>query len=447
MSQKTLLSFLLTTTMALSLFCQTSDIKTIQSIRSSFQIVRHWEFGISVIYAHTVDNNGVFIICDTTTPNQAKAFFLPAGIKVYDFELGPENVHFCGSENDSLGIVGWFNIPNVLLYSDNVRIAKILGPFPDGAMVKRITKMDYHYMPFVNQYRYAAIGDIVLFRGGSADTLTTILDIGTDYSNWYCRALRDDSPNIRYTDIAVGDSCIVTTGTYLYNNEPCFRVFKRIVNNYLSDELFPTYPSAFFGENLLGGTLVSHINGDKFAIAYGVNARNKTANALSLIDIDISSPSITPVWGVHQNLCDSIEPLYSVRDIRYSPYWQKLYLLHDICGAPFHNLLNEFDLSSGIPSSSLLSWHNQLHLNSVCNKWTGDFSLSSGYDNNHYLILFSKKHFSLTNCMKNTETSDVKFYPVLYDFENPGRIYDIRTIHIDYTPVLFDLDILTLCEE
>ena len=405
MSQKTLLSFLLTTTMALSLFCQTSDIKTIQSIRSSFQIVRHWEFGISVIYAHTVDNNGVFIICDTTTPNQAKAFFLPAGIKVYDFELGPENVHFCGSENDSAGIVGWFNIPNVLLYSDNVRIAKILGPFPDGAMVKRI------------------------------------------YSNWYCRALRDDSPNIRYTDIAVGDSCIVTTGTYLYNNEPCFRVFKRIVNNYLSDELFPTYPSAFFGENLLGGTLVSHINGDKFAIAYGVNARNKTANALSLIDIDISSPSITPVWGVHQNLCDSIEPLYSVRDIRYSPYWQKLYLLHDICGAPFHNLLNEFDLSSGIPSSSLLSWHNQLHLNSVCNKWTDDFSLSSGHDNNNYLILFSKKHFSLTNCMKNTETFDMKFYPVLYDFENPGRIYDIRTIHIDYTPVLFDLDILTLCEE
>ena len=185
MSQKTLLSFLLTTTMALSLFCQTSDIKTIQSIRSSFQIVRHWEFGISVIYAHTVDNNGVFIICDTTTPNQAKAFFLPAGIKVYDFELGPENVHFCGSENDSLGIVGWFNIPNVLLYSDNVRIAKIIDPFPDGAMVKRITKMDYHYMPFVNQYRYAAIGDIVLFRGGSADTLTTILDIGTDYSNWF----------------------------------------------------------------------------------------------------------------------------------------------------------------------------------------------------------------------------------------------------------------------
>ena len=87
MSHKTLLSFLLTTTMALTLFCQTSDIKTIQSIRSSFQIVRHWEFGISVIYAHTVDNNGVFIICDTTTPNQAKAFFLPAGIKVYDFEL------------------------------------------------------------------------------------------------------------------------------------------------------------------------------------------------------------------------------------------------------------------------------------------------------------------------------------------------------------------------
>ena len=258
MDLKKTLSFFLTTAVCLTLFCQTSDIKTIQSIRSSYQIVRHWEFGISVTYAHTVDNNGVFIICDTTTPNQAKAFFLPAGIKVYDFELGPENVHFCGSENDSLGIVGWFNIPNVLLYSDPIRFAKISGHLHDGTSIQSRVKMDYHHMPFINQYRYAAIG--CLETKDSSITRTAIFDIGTNYSSWYCRVFCDDSNIVQYTDIAVGDSSVVASGIYLNNKEPCIRVFKRFIDDYLTDELTPNNCFALSDKKVLGSTLISHVN-------------------------------------------------------------------------------------------------------------------------------------------------------------------------------------------
>lgn len=173
----------------------------------------------------------------------------------------------------------------------------------------------------------------------------------------------------------------------------------------------------------------------------------KTSNGISMFDITIPTSSVSYLWVIHQNQCDKLSTQYKIIDFRYNPFWQKIYLLHEVCGTPFHDILSEYDLSLGIPTSASLSWDNIFRLTSVCNYWTDDLSLSAGYNNNNELILFSKKHSIPNPCVKNTNALIENYYPNLYDFENPGIRYNINIFSYTEIPVLFCLDIQTLCED
>lgn len=220
---------------------QNSILKTAPTIYGNNELIRNWEFGFSVGYTQTSDSTGVFLIFDTNTANSVKTVSLPTRLKVYDFEIAPEEVYFCGSFDSAgirYGMVGSFNIPNVYSYGSAVKYVLFEYRLQNGINYRMtcLKKMDLYLTG--GDIQIAAIGDAEAYVAGNTMAFSTVCNISTNWSNWSGIIADYHNQNILFSDITATENYVTATATKVDGSEDLFKNYEKTETGFI---LYPIY--------------------------------------------------------------------------------------------------------------------------------------------------------------------------------------------------------------
>lgn len=220
---------------------QNSILKTAPTIYGNNELIRNWKFGFSVGYTQTSDSTGVFLIFDTNTANSVKTVSLPTRLKVYDFEIAPEEVYFCGSFDSAgtrYGMVGCFNIPNVYSYGSAVNYVLFEYRLQNGINYRMtcLKKMDLYLTG--GYIQIAAIGDAEAYVAGNTMAFSTVCNISTNWSNWSGIIADYHNQNILFSDITATENYVTATATKVDGSEDLFKNYEKTETGFI---LYPIY--------------------------------------------------------------------------------------------------------------------------------------------------------------------------------------------------------------
>ena len=327
-----------------SSFAQSSYGKVTNTSAKS-TITRVWLEDPLTWVDYTFDGtDGVFYLRTGVSPSVVSAT-LPER-EVTDFEILHDTVFFCGNNNNGGAFVGSFDIVNLFAGSDFFSITNLI-------FLDRSSKIAVYEGTFCT--RMAVIGHSTMGYG--------ISDIQWHPSNKMEYNYSELSETEVFEDVDVTDHYVVAVEN---KGTPHGSHYMRVFDKYHS----PTFLSSPIGQDIYGAyndsyskNLVTHISGDYFAVvALAIRPNNLYGNNILLYNGTTFLGSIfTPLWNYYDSH-------WCMRDFRYSPDDNMLYLLEDMTRIPqggIEPMIFQYDYSNPSLSVNAFFTPNDVFLQSI----------------------------------------------------------------------------------
>ena len=393
-----------------------SEYGIIGQVVADSTITRVWhEDPLEWVDYASKDTNGAFYLRKEGT-NAVASVELKDKI-ITDFEILNDTVFFCGYDS-TRAFVGSFDIAKMFAGTDHFTILY-------SGYFKRAYK-------------------IAVFRGTSCTQLAVIgysasRGYGISDFHWIPSVsiqefnYSESSLTEVFEDVDVTDNYVVAVENKGY---PHGSHYMRVFDKYYS----PSFLSSPIGWDIYGihtsnysRNLVTHITGDYFAVvALALQQNTQYGNLIFLYNGTTFLGSIyTPLWNYY-------DTLWCMRDFRYNPKDDKLYLLEDMTRTGQGNaepLIFQYDYHN--PTNPVKAYYtpNVSFLYSIDCTPSG-IVLGSGCDGHNNLYSFQWNIQSMDNCLSGIKYNNISpsWIPIVFDnIFNPGPFNDIT---IPFVPAI-----------
>ena len=331
-----------------------SVIKHCPAIDASYTLVNYWEKNISIVYVHTLGDEGYFLYERSGAPSIVAK--IAQNARITDFKILDDTVFYCGYRDmagSTMGIVGFFDIYDVFFNGGLSDFCLIQGTdYLNSCKMKIPRRMDvYRHKGIVHIAMVGDMSDIDL--GGDPDG-ATIEEAFFDGTQWHLYNMQNKNNTEYYTDITCTGNYVVAAARSRTGNACYIKAFQTS-SAFLTTPINAGYITEIVDGSPFGDIMVQAIDTNAIAIGYYYNGTTDAGFTLKLIKVNPMSPTIIPVSSILQTQCTStVSPSpWMLHEMRYNSSLQRIYVLQDM-DYPLHSLTTSTVLDYTINYSSLL---------------------------------------------------------------------------------------------